>query len=115
MDGRALTDEDVQAVAAAVVALLPARPPVLELLKTAQVAAMIDVGEEWVREHAAELGAIRVGDGPKGELRFERERVLAALERRRLETAPKRKPQRPGPRQQPRSEVKLFEPSQWAA
>lgn len=26
---------------------------------------MLAVSEDWVREHAAELGAIRVGDGPR--------------------------------------------------
>jgi hypothetical protein len=36
------------------------------------------VSGDWVREHAAELGAIRVGDGPKGALRFDLRRVKAA-------------------------------------
>jgi hypothetical protein len=56
----------------------------LRLLDTRTVARMLAVSEEWVREHAAELGAIRVGDGPKGALRFDAARVRAALERRRL-------------------------------
>ena len=43
----------------------------LRLLDTRTVARMLAVSEEWVREHAAELGAIRVGDGPKGALRFD--------------------------------------------
>jgi hypothetical protein len=56
----------------------------LRLLDTRTVARTLAVSEEWVREHAAELGAIRVGDGPKGALRFDAARVRAALERRRL-------------------------------
>ena len=56
----------------------------LRLLDTRTVARMLAVSEEWVREHAAELGAIRVGDGPNGALRFDAARVRAALERRRL-------------------------------
>jgi hypothetical protein len=55
------------------------------LLDTKAVAGMLAVSEEWVREHAAELGAVRVGDGPKGALRFDAARVRAALEHRRLE------------------------------
>jgi hypothetical protein len=55
------------------------------LLDTKTVARMLAVSEEWVREHAAELGAVRVGDGPKGALRFDPRRLRVALERRRLE------------------------------
>lgn len=55
------------------------------LLDTPAVARLLGVSEEWVREHAAELGAMRVGDGPRGALRFESTRVRAALDRRRLD------------------------------
>ena len=55
------------------------------LLDTKTLARMLAVSEEWVREHAAELGAVRVGDGPKGALRFDAARVREALERRRIE------------------------------
>ena len=63
------------------------------LLDSQAVADMLGVSEDWVRDHAAELGAIRVGDGPKGTLRFEVARVRRALERRRL-ARPCDKPQR---------------------
>ena len=36
------------------------------LLDSQTVAGMLGVSEDWVREHSAELGAIRIGDGPKG-------------------------------------------------
>jgi hypothetical protein len=68
------------------------------LMDTQTVARMLAVSEEWVREHAAELGAIRVGDGPKGALRFDLARVRAALERRRLERPKDRQPRHPGQR-----------------
>jgi hypothetical protein len=55
------------------------------LVDTQIVARLLAVSEEWVREHAAELGAVRVDDGPNGALRFDLARVRAALERRRLE------------------------------
>jgi hypothetical protein len=68
------------------------------LLDTKAVAGMLAVSEEWVREHAAELGAVRVGDGPKGALRFDAARVRAALEHRRLERSKDRDRRRPGRR-----------------
>lgn len=70
----------------------------LRLLDTRTVARMLAVSEEWVREHAAELGAIRVGDGPKGALRFDAARVNAALDGRRLDRPHEGQRRRPGPR-----------------
>jgi hypothetical protein len=112
--GRTLSDDDVDAIARRVVDLLPTPRP-RALLTTSEVAEAIGVGPDWVRDHAAELGGIRIGDGPRGELRFEAERVAAALERRRLAVAPEPKPQRrPGRRQQPRDDVELIEFPRWA-
>jgi hypothetical protein len=68
------------------------------LLPTQAVARMLAVSEEWVRAHAAELGAIRVGDGPKGALRFDAARVNAALDGRRLDRPHEGQRRRPGPR-----------------
>jgi len=68
------------------------------LLDTQTVARMLAVSEEWVREHAAELGAIRVGDGPKGALRFDGARVRAALDRRRIDRPKETRRRRPGQR-----------------
>lgn len=65
------------------------------LLDTQTVARMLAVSEEWVREHAAELGAIRVGDGPKGALRFDVARVRAALDRRRIDNSKETSRRRP--------------------
>lgn len=68
-----------------------------QLLDTKTLARMLAVSEEWVREHAAELGGVRVGDGPKGALRFDAARVRAALDRRRIDGSkdtPRRRPSR---------------------
>jgi hypothetical protein len=74
-----------------------AREP-FRLLDTQTVARMLGASEEWVRGHAAELGAIRVGDGPKGALRFDAARVRAALESRRLDRPDMERRRQPGPR-----------------
>jgi hypothetical protein len=70
----------------------------LRLTDTPTVARMLGVSEDWVRDHAAELGAFRVGDGPKGALRFDIRQVRASLEHRRLDRTRERQPRRPGPR-----------------
>jgi len=70
----------------------------VKLLTTAEVAAELNIGEDWVREHAAELGGIRAGRGPRAPLRFERRAIEAWIERQRVPLAPQfsRKPRRPG-------------------
>jgi hypothetical protein len=96
-----LTAADVEAIAARVVELLGPESQVGRHVDTTALATMLGVSGDWVREHAGELGAIRVGDGPKGALRFEVRRVRAALEQRRLARqrtpkAPRRGPARHG-------------------
>ncbi len=61
----------------------PALPsPQTPLLSAAQVADRFGVERSWVYDHAGELGAIRLGDGPRPRLRFDARRVADALERR---------------------------------
>lgn len=79
------------------------------LLTTRDVARDLAVSDEWVREHAAELGAIRVGDGPRGPLRFERRRIDEAMERRRLQdVVATRSSRRPGPPRRVEGGVELL-------
>lgn len=102
-------EETIEAIAQCVserVAELVAatRPPRPALVDTATVADMIGVSTDWVRDHAPELGAFRVGDGAKGELRFDPADVRAALERRRLRTLePEAVRRLPGRRRAPRN------------
>lgn len=56
------------------------RPEVL--LTAREVAARFGVSAEWVRDHQAELGVVRLGDGPRPRLRFESGKVAEALTRR---------------------------------
>ena len=57
---------------------------VTPMLTVADVATWLVLGEGWVREHAAELGGVRVGDDPRAPLRFTRAGVQGWIESRRL-------------------------------
>jgi hypothetical protein len=72
---------------------------------TTAVATMLVVSSDWVREHAAELSGIRVGDGPRGALRFDVERVKRALDQRRLGRPTRVRERRPGPVRSPGVEL----------
>jgi hypothetical protein len=54
------------------------------LLTPAEVAKPVGFSEEWVREHAAELGGIRTGTSKHLRLRFEPEGIAAWKERHRI-------------------------------
>jgi hypothetical protein len=49
------------------------------LVDARRLAEILDVRPAWVREHAADLCAIRLGSGPKAPLRFDVERVFELL------------------------------------
>ena len=59
------------------VALQPKPEPVL--LTAQQVADRFGLSAEWVRDNAAELGVVRIGNGKRPRLRFEAEKVVSAL------------------------------------
>jgi hypothetical protein len=97
-----LDRDDVEAIAQRVAELVAGQRRMVEWIDTATLARTLGASEDWVRDHAAELGAVRLGDGPKGALRFDLGRVHEALDRRRLAEA--RRPQRgrrPGPPRRP--------------
>jgi hypothetical protein len=54
------------------------------LLTVADVARWLSLGEHWVREHAAELGGVKIGDDPRSPLRFARVAVEEWIEEHRL-------------------------------
>jgi len=75
----AMPAEAVEAIARRVVELL--REEALttrHLVDAGTLATILDVDRSWVYEHASQLGAIRLGDGPRGRLRFDVDRALAA-------------------------------------
>ncbi|MDO8209272.1 helix-turn-helix domain-containing protein [Conexibacter sp. CPCC 206217] len=95
---RAASDPELaEAIAQRVAELVAARPP--RLLTVEQVAEMLQVKPEWVYEHAGELGALRLGGGARGRLRFELEQVR---ERLRAQAAGPQRPVRARPRRAPR-------------
>lgn len=97
-----LDADDLGAIARQVAELLAHGGAVPRYLDTAAVARMLGCSEEWVRDHAAEFGAVRLGDGPEGALRFDVGRVDQALERRRVAGAKRaRRRTRPGPARKP--------------
>jgi len=49
------------------------------LLSAAEVSSWCGVSRGWVYQHAAELGAVRIGDGERPRLRFDPNRVTERL------------------------------------
>lgn len=75
----ALTDSDIEAVAARVVELLAAGRADVELVDAVEIARRFGVSREFVYSHAEELGAIRLGAGRKPRLRFDPAKVSSLL------------------------------------
>jgi hypothetical protein len=73
-----LEPDDVEAIARRVAELLGTGPQPVRYVDAAQFAQALGVERAWVYAHAAQLGALRLG-GPRGRLRFDLERVRAAL------------------------------------
>ena len=85
-----LTPEAIEQIAQRVAELLrpgsaaPEQPaPTPQLLNAAQLARRLGVTRAWVYEHAEELGAVALGDGPKARLRFDPAVAEAVLQARR--------------------------------
>lgn len=76
-----IADQLAPIVAELVADRLTGQPHTPQLVDAAAVADALGVEPRWVREHAAELGAVRLdpaGNGSKPRLRFDLEAVLAA-------------------------------------
>ncbi len=90
-----------------------AESPPMRLLDATQLARQLGVTRTWVYEHADELGAIRLGTGPKSRLRFNTQTVTQALREYSTQApAPAHRPEetsRPGkPRRRPAPAVALL-------
>jgi hypothetical protein len=107
-----LSPEDIEAIVAATAPAVAEAVAVrmLELVgerkangfvDATELARLLGVDREWVYEHSDQLGAIRLGDGPRPRLRFEISCAMAAfrelsVERRGL--PPRARDQTPVPR-----------------
>jgi hypothetical protein len=83
------------------------------LMNAGQLARHLGVTRAWVYEHANELGAITLGDGPRPRLRFDPETAAQTLHTRRRPKAARPLPISdtvgPGrPRRRPQSTVPLL-------
>jgi hypothetical protein len=83
---RILSDGDVEAIAEATAARLAeivrAAPGSFALVDARQLARDLGVSLDYVYAHATELGAMRLGTGPKARIRFDLDRARQALETR---------------------------------
>jgi hypothetical protein len=57
---------------------LIAAPQRVRLVDAAALAQTLGISRDCVYSHAAELGGKRIGDGPRGRLRFDLDRALSA-------------------------------------
>jgi hypothetical protein len=78
-DLAALAGLIVDGLAEALPARLNGPPRTGRLIDAAEVARRNSVDRAWVYSHADELGAVRIGDGPRPRLRFDPERVREAF------------------------------------
>jgi len=83
---RSLTEDDVEAIADATVRrlapLVAHIPATFALVDARELAVELGVSTDYVYAHAQELGAMRLGSGPKARIRFDLDRARHALEAR---------------------------------
>ena len=72
--------------------------PDAHLLTAEQLARHLGLNRAWVYEHAAELGAIQLGNGPRPRLRFNAQVAAQALQARRRRNEPTAAGDEPRPR-----------------
>lgn len=87
--GRLLTAGDVEAIAEATAAklaeIVSAGHATFGLVDARQLARDLGVSLDYVYAHASELGAMRLGAGPKARIRFDLDRARQSLEARRTD------------------------------
>jgi hypothetical protein len=74
-----LAEEVARRLAARLGGLMPGQTEAL--VDAAEIARIYGKTRSWVYEHAGELGAVRLGNGPRPRLAFSPGRVAASLER----------------------------------
>jgi hypothetical protein len=83
-----LDPQAVEAIARRVVEILERRGlQGRELVDAAELARRFGIERSWVYSHAIELGAVKLGDGPKPRLRFDPQIAARALRKAGGESA----------------------------
>ena len=85
MVDRVLTDGDVAAIAEATaerIAEMVSAPGTFALVDARRLARDLGVSIDYVYAHATELGAMRLGSGPKARIRFDLDRARQSVEAR---------------------------------
>ncbi len=99
MNDRILTTSDVEALADAiaqkVVEIVGTRSATFGLVDARELAEELGVSIDYVYAHATELGAMRLGSGPKARIRFDLDQARQALEARRRRPPRRRRPGAP--------------------
>jgi len=80
----------------------------MALLTTAEVAAEVKMSEDWVRDHAPELGGIRAGRTKRAPLRFEPEGIEAWKRDHRIASSITDRPRRRRSRPRRADDVELL-------
>ena len=84
MSQRTLTAGDVDAIVDAiahkVAEIVAARSTTFAFVDARELAEELGVSIDYVYAHATQLGAIRLGSGPKARIRFDLDRARQALE-----------------------------------
>ena len=84
MSDRILTASDVEAIVEAiarkVVEIVDARSTTFGLVDARALAEELGVSIDYVYAHATQLGAMRLGSGPKARIRFDLDPARQALE-----------------------------------
>jgi hypothetical protein len=97
-----MTEQPIEQLAIRVAEVLleaGGEPAARRIVDARGVAETYGVSRDFVYAHADELGAIRLGSGPRARLRFDLVEVAARLNARRsVPTRPRHAPTRPRPR-----------------
>jgi hypothetical protein len=76
------------------------------MLTVSELAQHLHLNRAWVYEHADELGAIRVGNGPKARIRFDLHTAKGALQQHHVGREPEPAGARPHkPRRRPQTDL----------
>lgn len=100
----ALSDAEIEAVATRVVELLRSAPTSRELVDANEIARRFGVSRAFVYDHADDLGAVRLGPGPRARLRFDPAEVNRRLGERG-EPKPRKEPR---PTRRSRADLNLL-------